>query len=108
MHFLGGIEMPYFWEPPLHEECAVYSLQVCPGITRRPGMGVHVCDEYELFDKFEYDPNDASQMEMVKTGTVPWHVQVGLTRAAFTYHGAKPIGGYRVAASAFLDQVRDG
>ena len=107
-YFLGGIEMPIFWEPPLHKSCAIYSLQVCPGITRRPTMSVHVADDYELQDKFEYMPPGEGAYEFAKNGEVPLRVQLGVEFAVMTYHGAIPIGGRRVLASEFLEENKNG
>lgn len=52
LHFVGATDNEVFCEPPLHLECAVYSLQVCPGISTRPGVGVVVCEGYDMQPEF--------------------------------------------------------
>lgn len=45
--FLGGIGLRWFTEPPLHVDCARYSLQVCPMIVANAHQfAITVCREY--------------------------------------------------------------
>ena len=104
MAFIGGEDMNVFWEPPLHLSCAAYSLQVCPGITRRPGVRVRVCTEYELLDKFEFSP-DPRDNEFTTSGEMPLVVSLGIRRAVFTYHGAIPTDPQIMTATEFLEYV---
>lgn len=102
-HFLGADRIQVFWEPPLHQECAAYSLQVCPGITRRAGMSVHVVRDYKMFDRFE---NPLTEwVEFTPTGKVPALVRMGLMPSVFIYHGAQPVGGQRHAAADWLAAI---
>lgn len=109
MAFIGGESMNVFWEnvfwePPLHLSCAAYSLQVCPGITRRPGVRVRVCTEYKLLDRFEFsmNPND---VEFTPSGKLPLVVSLGIRRGVFTYHGAIPTDPQIMTANEFLEYV---
>lgn len=52
VHFVGQIRNDWFREPPLHVECAVYSLLVCPGISIAPDIGVQSCADYHLAPSF--------------------------------------------------------
>lgn len=105
-YFLGGAEIDVFWEPPLHFQCALYSMQVCPGITRRRGLFVTTSRQYALFDRFEFAGaviGIHGDTEMVPHGSKPFVVAFGLRRGVITYHGAKPIGGTRTRADLFLE-----
>jgi hypothetical protein len=51
-HFIGQVSNEWFREAPLHWDCAVYSLQVCPGISTGEGVGVQTCDAYDLTPVF--------------------------------------------------------
>jgi hypothetical protein len=102
MAFLGHENLNVFWEPPLHLSCAAYSLQVCPGITRRPGMSVRVCKEYTLLDRFEFSP-DPNDIEFVEHGDVPMMVSFGIRRAILVYHGAIPEDAQIMSADEFLE-----
>lgn len=99
---LGGEEIETYIEPALHIECARYSLLVCPGITRRPGMSIHICREYELFDKLDFPQYDATIM--APTGQVPIQVALGLMKGGFAFHGARPVGGKRYLAADWLSR----
>jgi hypothetical protein len=102
--FLGGPKIKHFWEPPLHLTCAVYALQVCPGITRRQGMGVVQARNYELWDRYEFINEEGIPMDVrfVPTGGTPFMAQ--FIPAAFAYHGAVPINGRRMTAEEFLEE----
>jgi len=51
-HFVGQVRNEWFRETPLHLECAVYSLQVCPGISTGAGVGVQSCEAYDIMPVF--------------------------------------------------------
>lgn len=51
-HFIGQIRNEWFREAPLHEECATYSLRVCPGISTGDGVGVQSCASYDITPVF--------------------------------------------------------
>lgn len=51
-HFIGQIANGWFREAPLHEECATYSLRVCPGISTGEGVGVQSCATYDITPVF--------------------------------------------------------
>lgn len=51
-HFVGRVTNEWFREAPLHWDCAVYSLQVCPGISTGAGVGVQSCDSYRITPVF--------------------------------------------------------
>lgn len=102
-YFLGGAPVETFWEPPLHLTCALYSLQVCPGITRRQGMSVTSCRDYQLYDRFEFS-EDNQDAVFAPNGEIPLIVALGIRGAIIVYHGAVPIEGVRTPADVFLEE----
>lgn len=103
-HFLGSYEGNVFWEPPLHRTCALYSLRVCPGITRQPGVGVTVSRTYALFDKLDLDFDDPRKTAFIPTGELPILIAIGLVKAGFAYHAAMPDNPVKHHAADFLAQ----
>lgn len=51
-HFIGQLKNEWFREAALHEECATYSLRVCPGISTGDGVGVQSCASYDITPVF--------------------------------------------------------
>jgi hypothetical protein len=48
--FIGGpkcVEHGYFYDPPMHEECARYAIQTCPHLARSKGKYAPVPDSIE-------------------------------------------------------------
>lgn len=80
LHFVGAIDNAWFREPPLHLECAVYSLQVCPGISTKPGVGVVIADSYTMQPEFMLarladEPVDDFEFPWVKRETFKGFVE---------------------------------
>lgn len=69
-HFVGSISNTSFRETPLHIECAVYSLQVCPGVATAPGIGVQTCVVYETSPTFLM-PGEGSGKGTLGRGELP-------------------------------------
>lgn len=102
VYFVGSLDGNVFWEPPLHEQCARYSLQVCPGITRRPGVGVQATRAYTLHDKFDFNPDDQRNCTFMPHGQLPLAVALGFTKAALCFRGAVPTNPTLIPAEEFL------
>jgi hypothetical protein len=50
VYFVGGpkcVENGFFYDPPMHRECAVYALQACPHLARAKGKYAPVPDRIE-------------------------------------------------------------
>jgi hypothetical protein len=101
--FLGRADLPYYIEPPLHKACAAYSVQVCPGMVGRPGVGVTIAAGYTLLDRFEYGP--MADVEHVPHGRLPLLVEAGIRRAALTFHAAIPVADTRLTVAEYLTQT---
>jgi hypothetical protein len=108
-YFLGGSSLKYFVEPALHEECALYSIQVCPGITRREHMSVVECEEYKLYDRFEVPEIEghplSNTIEYVEEDELPFYVMIGFPMA-MTMKAAVPREGRKFTAAEWLESRR--
>lgn len=100
LHFLGGDTIKVYVEPPLHAECAAYSLQVCPGIVRREGMSVHVARNVELCHQFIVFQGDDDITLFTPFGERP--PLTTILPSVLVFHGALPIEGQRFAAAQWL------
>jgi hypothetical protein len=50
VYFIGGplcVENGFFYDPPLHDECARYAIQTCPHLARAKGRYAPTPDLYE-------------------------------------------------------------
>jgi hypothetical protein len=92
--FVGGpkcVENGYFYDPPMHEECARYALQTCPHLARSKGKYAPVPDRIEgaavliqgamddvkaewfgLMRSTGYTYQQGSDGMMVVKGNMPW------------------------------------
>lgn len=69
-HFIGQMANEWFRECACHTECAVYSLQVCPGISTGAGVGVQSCQDYRLTPRFLHPEGEREYDSFVISATL--------------------------------------
>lgn len=117
LHFVGSVDNTSFREPPLHLECAVYSLQVCPGISTAPGVGVVVTGSYEMHPEMMLPDFNGGSVEgipgvkrEIMRGFPEAVAYMQLTQVPGVCMGvhAIPRNPVRILREHFLEEFRDG
>lgn len=104
-HFIGAITaIDRYREPPLHLECAVYSLQVCPGISTAPGIGVRICDTYDLSPSFLLASRTATPTPFPDFLTAVGYMQASQDNGVLIDAYATPVDPVVMTREEFLEE----
>jgi hypothetical protein len=101
--FVGGpkcVDNGYFYDPPMHRECALYALQTCPHLARTKGKYAPVPDRIEGAALMIVGEMDTKKAE--------WF---GLMRSTGYTHGRSQTGMLTIKANlpwVSLERWRDG